>query len=400
MGTVMVMGTTTKAKTKAPAASKLQQLQVRLVRVLHWVGNLVLHWVQHLLFSSNPEARRILIFRTGSFGDSLCAIPAICSIRNQFSNAQIDILTNTGHPNRNLVSIDQVIASGILNRIINYQNQSRRKVLQDIQKSRYDLVIQLPQYNAPWYRLLRDMVIFRFVAGIHAGFGWTWDNIPTFRQAQEAVFTAKNERLRLLEILKKNGVLPLPETTFALHWTNTDQEIAEAKIKAVLPKTDKPLIAIVAGAKRSQNRWQLTNFKAVCRQFASQFNFILLGGPDDESLAKQIQDGEPGIYSLCGQLSPMQNAWVLKKCRMVLSNDTGLMHLSYAVGAPLVALFSARDLPGRWYPPDIPSVRILRYFGLPCSACLSETCTRNVCMEKIEIAQVIDAMDDLLRNSG
>ncbi len=397
MDMATAMGTTTKAKTDPPLpATWWQQFLVCLVQAIHLIGNLKLRWAQQLLFRANPQARSILIFRTGSFGDSLCAIPAICSIRKKFPEARIDILTNTGHPGQNLVSIDQLIAPGILNRGLNYQNQSRRQVLKTIRGGRYDLIIQLPQYNAPWHRLLRDMLFFRFGAGIRAGFGWQWDSVPIFRQAQEVVFLAKNERRRLLEIVAKNGVPPLPETAIALHWTDADRAIAGAKLGAVLPAAGKPLIAIVAGAKRPQNRWPAAYFKAVCRHFSRQFNLVLLGGPDDTSLARQIQDGEPGVYSLCGQLSPMQNAWILKKCWLVLSNDTGLMHLSYAVGAPLVALFSARDLPGRWFPPDLPNVRVLRHFGLACSACLSVHCKRNVCMEKIEVAQAIGVMEDLL----
>lgn len=400
MGTATAMGTTTKAKTNRTGTTRWQQIQVRIVWALHLAGNLVLYWLQRLLFSVNAHPRRILIFRTGSFGDNLCAIPAICAVRKQFPEAQIDILTNTGHPGRNLVSIDQLIAPGILNQVLNYQDQPRRQVLKNVRSGHYDLVIQLPQYNAPWFRLLRDMVVFRLGTGIRAGFGWAWDSIPIFRQAQEAVFLAKNERQRLLAILKKNGIPAFPETSFALHWTDIDREIAEEILERILPANGKPLMAIVAGAKRSQNRWPLASFIAVCRHFAPQFNLILLGGPDDEILAKQIQESASGAYSLCGQLSPMQNAWVLKKCRIVLSNDTGLMHLSYAVGAVLVALFSARDLPGRWYPPNLPNIRILRYFGLPCSTCLSDHCKRNVCMEKIEVIQVISAINDLLRNSG
>ncbi|MBK8968721.1 MAG: glycosyltransferase family 9 protein [Lewinellaceae bacterium] len=393
------MGTTTKAKTdQQHTANRRQQFFARLAQALHLVGNLALAWAQRLLFRANPKVRSILIFRTGSFGDSLCAIPAIASIRKNFPDARIDMLTNTGHFGKSLVSIDQLIGPGILNRVLHYQNQPRRQILKLIRNGRYDLVIQLPQYNAAWYRLLRDMVFFRFGAGIRAGFGWQWNGAPIFRQAREAVFFSKNERLRLLEILEKNDVPPLPETTFALNWTDSDRVTAGSKLEAVIPATGKPLIAVVAGAKRSQNRWPAAYFNAVCRHFSGRFNLVLLGGPDDASLAGQIQQNEPGVYSLCGQLSPMQNAWVIKQCRLVLSNDTGLMHLSYAVGAPLVALFSARDLPGRWYPPNRPNVRILRHFGLACSACLSDRCNRNICMEKIEVAQVIGEMENLLGN--
>jgi len=394
------MGTTTKAKNnRTQAFNKIQQLQCRIVQVLHRAGNAMLRNAQGVFFQKNSAPRRILIFRTGSFGDSLCAIPAIQSIRRHFSGAQIHLLTNTGHAGQILVSIDQLIAPEILDRVINYQAQNRLALLAEIRQNRYDLIIQLPQYNAPWYRLLRDMCLFRFFAGIRAGFGWQWDGVNLFRQAQEAGFVAKNERRRLLDILAKNGIPALPETDFSLLWMEDDRRIAESILQEIVPD-EKPLIGLVVGAKRPQNRWPLDSFRQVCRYFAPRFNLVLLGGPDDAPLAEQLQGGQPGAYSLCGRLSPMQHAWVLKKCRLVVSNDTGLMHLAYAVHAPLVALFSARDLPGRWYPPERANVRVIRHAGLACSACLSERCADNVCMKNIEAGAVIGAMEGVLAKAA
>jgi ADP-heptose:LPS heptosyltransferase len=354
-----------------------------------------LRLIQTLLFRANQSPQRILIFRTGSFGDGICAIPAIHSIRSHFSNAQLDILTNTGHENQNLVSIDQLIAPGILDRVINYQGSSRSALIAEIRQHKYDLVIQLPQYNAPWYRLFRDMVVFRILCGIPAGFGWQWDATPVFRRAQEALLLAPNERRRLLDLLVKNRVPALSEFEFPLRYEENDRQVAESTLSAGL-HSNKVLIGIVPGAKRSQNRWPVTAFQAVCKHFSDRFEIVLLGGPDDRDIADKICQDQAGVHSLCGQLLPMQNAWILKKCALVLSNDTGLMHLAYAVHAPLVAVFSARDLPGRWYPPNRDTICVLRRFDTPCSVCLSETCADNICMKNISVLAVIAAMEDVL----
>jgi hypothetical protein len=67
----------------------------------------------------NPdEIKKILLFRTGSIGDSICAIPAIYSIRKNFQSAEITLLTNAG--GTNLVSLYKVIDNTLFDRVIDY----------------------------------------------------------------------------------------------------------------------------------------------------------------------------------------------------------------------------------------------------------------------------------------
>lgn len=390
MGMVTAITTKTNNKRAASARWKLQS-----IRLAHGAGNAVLRLAQRSLFRPPAKASRILIFRTGSFGDSLCAIPAIRSIRQQFPKSRIDILTNTGHSGKRLVSLDQLIAPGLIDEVINYEGMPRRALTKTIRSRHYDAIIQLPQYNAPLHRLLRDMLVFRILCRIPAGLGWQWDNIPFFRKTQEYTGDAANERKRLLDMLQRNGIRPLPETDFALNLNEADHTVAETLLQQYR-RPGKAMIALVPGAKRPQNRWPLPYFAAVCAHFSPEFDLLLLGGPDDRELAGPLES-IAHVHSLCGLLTPMQNAWVMKQCALVLSNDTGPMHLAYAVGTPLVALFSARDIPGRWYPPESPSNRIFRSFDIPCSVCFSETCADNICMKRIDPETVIAGMEQMLR---
>lgn len=393
------MGTDITTKTNASESRPLRQAkprwQMRSVGLLHRAGNALLQALQWMLYRPVHEPGRLLLFRTGSFGDGLCALPAIHAIRRQFPDARIDILTNTGHAHKSLVSIDQLLAPGVVHQVIDYQGVPLRRLARLLREQQYDAVIQLPQYSAPWRRLVRDMLVFRLLCRIPAGFGWRWDHVPVFTQAQESCGHAINERSRLLDLLEQNGIAKGSETDFRLHLTAADRAAADALLRVRL-RSGKPMIGLVIGAKRPQNRWPLAGFAAVCAHFSGTHEIVLIGGPDDEALAQQLEAQYP-VVSLCGALTPLQNACVMQQCRLVLSNDTGPMHLAYAVGTPLVALFSARDLPGRWYPPKRENTMVFRTFGLACSTCFSETCADNICMKKINPEVVIAAMNQLLQ---
>ena len=145
------------------------------------------------------------------------------------------------------------------------------------------------------------------------------------------------------------------------------------------------------------NRWPIEYFRNVALYFSKKgFNIIIIGGQEDQALAEQLLNIS-NIYDFTGKLTPMQSAVMIKNCRQTLSNDTGPMHLSYAVETPVVAVFSARDYPNKWFPPK--GNIVLRDNDIECSVCFTETCTDNQCMKSISVETVIESLENLLQKS-
>ena len=82
-------------------------------------------------------------------------------------------------------------------------------------------------------------------------------------------------------------------------------------------------------------------------------------------------------------------AVALRGCALYLGNDTGTMHLAASAGAPCVAVFSARDWPGAWYPYGVPQ-RIFRT-APECEGCYLEVCVDrgNACLIAISVEEVL-----------
>jgi heptosyltransferase-3 len=353
--------------------------------------NILLLFTKRLLYAKPGQPARILIFRTGSLGDNLCAIPSIAAVHTKFPQAKIDILTNAGKAN--LVTLEKILPPAYYDRIIDYFGYSRKALVSLLRQGNYDLIIYLPQVDASMFTLMRDLIFFRLFS--RSGFGWTKSMIPLFRRTQEKNVVFPNEISRLSSIMSRNGVA-VPEGEIGLYSTGADQQLVDDYFVQNGLTDKRKNIAMVVGAKRPQNRWPLSNFKAVAGHFHGQYNILVIGGPEDKALAASLIPLDR-VFDLCGRFTPIQSSLALRNCLLTLSNDTGPMHLSYAVGTPTIALFSSRDLPGKWYPPDSPVNKVFRTAGVPCSACFSETCNNNICMKAIQPSAVIQTMEDMIK---
>ena len=368
--------------------TRLSEVIIRKIIVLHyWLLNALLKVFAFILFPGNKNTtpEKIIIFRTGSLGDSVCALPAINSIRKNFPEAKIDILTNAGA--ENLVSLGAIIDRTIVDEIINYYGLEKAVLFKMLKRRRYDLFIQLPQYDAGILRQIRDMFIAKAIR-VRYGFGWRIASTWIFARYQSKFIRFENERERLLGILEKNG-LKSYSLVYPLGFT---QEIRRKTAKSIKESKldEKALnIGIVVGAKRSQNRWPIGYFKEVAKQLLeNNKNILIFGGPEDYEIAEQI-NGE-NVFNYCGKLSPLETAEMMKYCKLVISNDTGPMHLAYAVGTPVIAIFSGRDYAGKWFPPAQDFT--FRNQTIVCADCLQECKKNNECLLNINPTQIITAV--------
>lgn len=154
-----------------------------------------------------------------------------------------------------------------------------------------------------------------------------------------------------------------------------------------------PLIAFAPASNMSTKVWPKDRWVAVIRRLHAETGcrFVLIGGPGD-TLPREICEAAvvPHVDT-CGRLSVRVSAAVMENARLFLGVDSGPMHLAAAVGLPVVALFSALDRPGKWYPyGDDNTVLQGR---APCAGCmLRDGCPHDTrCLKTIEVDAVVAA---------
>jgi lipopolysaccharide heptosyltransferase II len=154
------------------------------------------------------------------------------------------------------------------------------------------------------------------------------------------------------------------------------------------------LILLQPGGRWQTKRWPAKNFAELVRLTLKNFppaRFAILGDAEDKPLGETIAHAEPGrCLNLCGETSLPEMVEWLRLCDLMVTNDTGPMHVAAALGKPLIALFGPTE-PHRTGPYG-QLENVLR-IELPCSPCLKGHCTYekpNECLNAISPAMVFE----------
>ncbi|MEO8347507.1 MAG: lipopolysaccharide heptosyltransferase II [Acidobacteriota bacterium] len=166
----------------------------------------------------------------------------------------------------------------------------------------------------------------------------------------------------------------------------------EALARAGLP-TDRPLVLLAPGAAFGwTKRWPAERFGRLGPLLIERgLLSALVIGPGEERLAEEARVAAGGYLPALGaDLGPVEVAALAARAEVVVSNDSGPMHLAAAVGTPVVAIFGPTD-PGRTGPSGVPSEVLDRYVF--CSPCYLKECPyQHECMREIGVEAVLGAV--------
>jgi asparagine synthase (glutamine-hydrolysing) len=335
----------------------------------------------------------VMVYRIGQLGDTLVSLPTFQSLRKEFANDQIVLITDR-HPERaGLVSAWDVIGpTGICDGVMYYdvfEHTIRNlrvylRLRKRIRRIAPSAVINLAPRTRTWDER-RDSFFFRVLCGV-----------PTYRAVGAATGSrragpptpTKPEWSRLLNAIssrhdKADFALPIPR------WAHIEATVALAEISARATR----IVAVGPGSKMPAKRWPLERFLQVGRQILAEnenYALVVLGGPEDRALGEELcADWGARSLNLAGSVSVFGSAAALTRCAAYVGNDSGAMHLAGFMGVPCVAIFSARDAPGKWVPYG-DQHHVLRR-NTECAGCMLEVCDRNnLCLSLIESEDVLN----------
>ena len=149
-------------------------------------------------------------------------------------------------------------------------------------------------------------------------------------------------------------------------------------------------------------RWPLGYWKQLIALMleSGKETLLVLGGPEEkeylEDLWKGLSDKHaPRLVSLVGKTSPLMLAAVLDQCKLLITNDTGPMHVAAAVGTPTVALFGSTS--PTWTRPFGLGHEVI-YKAVECSPCYQKTCPIGyICLNRITVDEVLRTVQKKLK---
>jgi len=346
--------------------------------------------------------RRVLIYRLGSLGDTMVALPAFHLIARSFPKAERRVLTNFPSGSKESPLSAVLDGAGLVHGYMAYPlklrsprqlNNLRRRVKQ----WKPDILIYLAEPRGR-VKAFRDALFFRS-CGIRTLIG-----VPYSRSLQEnhrlngkRYYEPEAARLlRCLSSLADGRLDDLQSWDLRL----TMRERARAKQALHSFKSDLPFIACSIGTKVDVKDWGQKNWKILLRQLSQKYKnygLVLIGSEDEFGYNEEVSRSWAGPkLNLCGMLTPRESAGVLKMAKIFVGHDSGPMHLAASVRTPCVAIFSARNKPRVWFPYGHDHQVI--YHKTECYGCGLEVCKREAkkCIASITVKEVEEAVHTLL----
>lgn len=182
-------------------------------------------------------------------------------------------------------------------------------------------------------------------------------------------------------------------------WLPARTDIA-ARVRAEAPDDGSRWVGLQPGARWENKRWPVEGFAELVRRLTQarlNTRFLILGGRDDQPLGAQISAAAPGrCLDLTGRTTlPEMIEWV-RRCDMIVTNDTGPMHVAAAMGRPVVGLFGPTE--PRRTGPYRQMHGVLRN-PLPCAPCMESRCAFErplECLRGIGVETVFQAVHQRL----
>jgi lipopolysaccharide heptosyltransferase II len=327
---------------------------------------------------------KILIVAPNWIGDALLAQPLFALVRKKLLGAVIDALAPpwTAPVLRRMPEIDDVIEAPFDHGELALA--ARWRLGRSLRSRRYDRAIVLPNTF--------KSALVPFFANIPLRSGFVGEmrygllNVVHKLDAKRSPLMAE----RYAQLAEKPGTkpaLPLPQTGLAVSEVN----LAIALRRLGLSRA-KPVVAFCPGAEYGPSkRWPARHFAALARRLSALgYAVWLFGSEKDRSIGEEIAAASEGAATdLCGRTDLASAIDLLSLAEVVVSNDSGLMHVAAGVGRPVVALYGSSS--PEHTPPLARSHRIVRT-GIECSPCFARECPLGhfKCMNELVPERVME----------
>lgn len=325
--------------------------------------------------------RNILIIKPGAVGDLLQMTPVIRVLTNYSPGARITFLVGSRATAELFKNDPRVYQTIVFDRTGMHRSFSAQGELwRTLRGRRYDLVLNFQRSNLKAWFLASAAFPCR---------------ILVYHKTKDRTIHAV---VNYLETLAPLGISPT-DTSLELILDDASRAYAR-ELFSSHGLEGAPVVALNPGATHAVNRWPAARFAELADMIAAKLagKAVIVGGPDDIPLAEEVRAlSRTKPLSLAGRTSLVQLGAVLEKSSVLVSGDTGPLHLATAVGTKAVALFGAAD-PARTGPVGN-GHRVIQAAGVACVPCRSRTCRNPAyleCMVKITAAMVVDAVASVM----
>lgn len=342
---------------------------------------------------------KALVIKIAAIGDFLMATPALHALKQDPQVSGVDLLAGRsiaaavgGNPDVDRIFyLDdrRVFHGGVWAKALEVLRISLR-----LRREKYDVGFN---FHRDW-----RFNIILFLAGCRRRIGFARGRKPFLLTDAVRVPGIKHHIFHYCDLLKPLGVFCFDfKTVFPLD----DAQIAAAADKFLTPASLDDYIVLAPGGaanvkeEMASRRWPVESFAALAGLLlGAGKRVVLLGSGGDASIAARIRAEQPLVVDLTHGTSLVEAAALLKKARLAVCNDSGLMHLAAAVGTSVISLFGPTH-PGEKKPLQAGCVAIWKGEDLECAPCYHDgvfpRCDHLSCLNKITPREIFDLIQSM-----
>ncbi len=324
---------------------------------------------------------RMLLISLTCIGDVILTTPAMKSLKDNFPGAKLTVVTGpTAAP-----LIDKHEWADAL---YIYENRGRHakfsgaaKFVGELRAKRFDLAVDLRNSAFPYF------VRSRYRIAAHKA------------HLKNQNVMSRHAIDRHLDVLELAGIKPTTRQIYITIPQDIENKVIAKTADLGLENPKKNVVAVYPGAGSPYKLYPVEKLAKAIESIdgGDRLRFVLIGAAPDREVCEKATAALGGrALNLAGTLDLLETGALLKNCRMLISNDSGPMHLGVAVGTPTVAIFGPTN--AERYGPRGEAHRIV-WHREPCNPCKFPECGRDSCIGDIPPEAITAAADELLKKN-
>lgn len=261
---------------------------------------------------------KFLIIRFSSIGDIVLTTPVVRCLKKQIATAEVHYLTKASF--RSILKANPYVDK------IHTLTDDLDATIEELKKEDFDYVIDL-HHNLRTLKVKRGLKKQAFSFDKLNIEKWLLTNFKINKMPDRHIVDRYMDTLKTFNVINDGAGLD--------YFIPADEELQPTDIPT---SHQAGYIGLVIGAAHATKRLPFHKLETICKE--SRQPLILLGGPEDTETAKKLAAIDPvKIYNACGQFKLNESAALVRQARMIVTHDTGLMHIAAAFKRPVISIW-------------------------------------------------------------
>lgn len=347
---------------------------------------------------------KILIMSLTRMGDLLQATPLMAGLKKKYPDMKLEVLVSSDFASvtKSIPNIDEFKIFNLrqftpaeykenLTLITVYRYIEG--VIKELKESNYDIVINLS--HSKLSAILTTLINVKNIRGItSSNVGNRMVKHPWLRYFANIIFNRAYNSFNLVDIYLKSGDVEASEDHLLLEVEEESIKYSKESLSQQGVSETDFLVGFQPGSSLKGRRWSTQSFAKLGNRITSELNgkVILFGVESEANLGKEIEEMmENKPVNAMGKTSFQQLAALVKRCNVLITNDTGTMHVATAVGTKIVGLFFAHAFPFETGPYS--QDNIVFQANIPCSPCsYGVNCNNVVCVDYVTVDHLFQVL--------